>query len=57
MLHVHLGVGRRVADMVVEWLLLLSCHKRDDEKGECGERRASTGRPARTRHGGSVVRR
>jgi len=55
-LHVHLGMGRRVADMVVEWLLLLSCHKRDDEKGERGERRASTGRPARTRHGGSVVR-
>jgi hypothetical protein len=54
-LHVHLGVGRRVADMVVEWVLLLSCHKGNNEKGERGERRAGTGRPTRTRHGGSYV--
>ena len=33
------------------WLLLLSGHKsRDQEEGEGGERRASTRRPARTRH-------
>lgn len=37
------------------WLLLLSGHKSGEEQeGEGGERRASTRRPARTRHCGRV---
>ena len=46
------------------WLLLLSGHQpREEHEGECGEGRASTRRPARTRHcvgagtrGGSLER-
>ena len=54
MFYMDLGMGRRLAHVVFEWLLLLSGHKSgEDEEGEGGERRASTRRPARTRHCGS----
>jgi hypothetical protein len=37
--------------LVLLWLLLLSGHKTcEEQEGEGGERRASTRRPARTRH-------
>lgn len=41
--------------LLLLWLLLLSGHKSGEEQeGESGERRASTRRPARTRHCGRV---